>query len=165
MMQDNWYHHWVAGATLNNQLWHQALVMDHILESLHGSEQGPNNAMMWTLLRWGVIDPSVVDKPWNGSAQSMRYLAMLVGRLWGLLAGERTWVSLHPLCQGITPSNSKGGLPAPEAGARAEKGGIRDEIDPSPSQSKSSQDKAEPQAVGLTQPPRESREERTRRPH
>ena len=68
-------------------------------------------------------------------------------------------------CQGITPSNSKGGLPAPEAGARAEEEGIRDEIDPSPSRSESSQDKAEPQAVGLTQPPRESREERTRRPH
>ena len=69
------------------------------------------------------------------------------------------------MCQGITPSNSKGGLPAPEARARAEEGGVRDEIDPSPSRLKSSQDKAEPQAVGLTQPPRESREERTRRPH
>ena len=28
-------------------------------------------------------------------------------------------------CQGITPSNSKGGLPAPEAGARTQEGGIR----------------------------------------
>ena len=49
-MRDDWYHHWVAGATLDDQLWHQALVMDHILESLRGSEQGPNDAMMWTLL-------------------------------------------------------------------------------------------------------------------
>ena len=57
------------------------------------------------------------------------------------------------LCQGITPSNSKGGLPAPEAGARAEEEGVRDEIDPSPSQSKSSQDKAEPQTAELTQRP------------
>ena len=47
------------------------------------------------------------------------------------------------LCQGITPSNSKGGLPAPEAGARAEEEGVRDEIDPSPSRSEDSQDKAE----------------------
>ena len=62
-------------------------------------------------------------------------------------------------CQGITPSNSKGGLPAPEAGARAEEEGIRDKIDLSPSRSEDLQDKAEPQAVGLTQPPRESREE------
>ena len=69
------------------------------------------------------------------------------------------------LCQGITPSNSKGGLPAPEAGARVEEEGVRDEIDPSPSRSEDLQDKAEPQAVGLTQPPRESRRERTRRPH
>ena len=96
MMRDNWYHHWVAGATLNNQLWHQALVMDHILELLCGLEQGPNDAMMWTLLHWGIIDASVIDKPWNRSTQSMRYSAVLVGRLWGLLAGERTRVSPHP---------------------------------------------------------------------
>ena len=98
-MHDNWYHHWVAGATLNDQLWNQALVMDHVLESLHGSEQGPNDVMMWTLLRRGIIDASVIDKPWNGSTQSMRYSAVLVGRLWGLLAGERTWVSLYSLFQ------------------------------------------------------------------
>ena len=95
MMCDNWYHHWVAGATLNDQLWHQVLVMDRVLESLRSSEQGPNNAMMWTLLRCGVIDADTVDKPWNGLTCSMRYLAVLVGRLWGLLAGERTQVSLH----------------------------------------------------------------------
>ena len=99
MMHNNWYHHWVAGATLNDQLWHQALVMDCVLELLCGSEQGPNDAMMWTLLCHGVIDASIVDKPWNGLTLSMRYLAMLVGRLWGLLAGERTRVSLHPLFQ------------------------------------------------------------------
>ena len=97
MMHDNWYHHWVAGATLDNQLWHQALVMDHVLESLCGSEQGPNDAMMWTLLCCGIINASVIDKPWNGSTRFMRYSAVLVGRLWGLLAGERTQVSLHSL--------------------------------------------------------------------
>ena len=59
--------------------------------------QGPNDAMMWTLLQCGVIDVSVVDKLWNGSTQSMRYLAILVGYLWGLLAGERTRESLHLL--------------------------------------------------------------------
>ena len=95
-MRDNWYHHWVAGATLDDQLWHQALVMDRVLESLWGSKQGPNDAMMWTLLCRGVIDADSVDKPWNGSTRSMWYLAVLVGRLWGLLAGERTRVSLHP---------------------------------------------------------------------
>ena len=97
MMCEGWYHHWVLGVTLDDQLWHQALVMDHVLESLHGSEQGPNTVMMWTLLHCGVVNASMVDKPWNGSTQSMRYLAILVGQLWGLLAGERTWVSSHPL--------------------------------------------------------------------
>ena len=98
-MRDNWYHHWVAGATLDDQLWHQALVMDCVLESLQGSKQGPNDAMMWTLLRWGIIDANSVNKPWNGSTQSMRYSAMLVGRLWGLPAGERTRVGLYSLFQ------------------------------------------------------------------
>ena len=104
--------------TLDNQLWHQALVMDRVLESLHGSEQGPNNAMMWTLLHWGIINASVIDKPWNGSTWSMRYSAVLIGRLWSLLAGERTRVSLHPsfrlsqtdpwlLLRGITWSESR----------------------------------------------------------
>ena len=98
-MRDGWYHHWVSGATLDDQLWHQALVMDRVLESLCGSEQSMNNVMMWTLLRQGVIDASVMDKPWDGSTHSMRYSAILVGWLWGLLAGERTRVSLHPLFQ------------------------------------------------------------------
>ena len=70
--------------------------MDRVLESLRSSEQGPNDAMMWTLLWQGVVDASVVDKPWNRSTWSMRYSAVLVGRLWGLLAGERTRVSPHP---------------------------------------------------------------------
>ena len=73
--------------------------MDCVLESLRGSEQGPNDAMMWMLLRRGVIDANVIDKPWDRSTQSMRYSAVLVGRLWGLLAGERTRVSLHPSFQ------------------------------------------------------------------
>ena len=80
---------------LNDQLWHQSLVMDHVLELLCSSKQGPNNTMMWTLLHCGVIDADVVDKPWDGSSRSMRYSAVLVGRLWGLLAGERTRVSPH----------------------------------------------------------------------
>ena len=97
MMHEGWYHHWVLGATLDDQLWHQVLVMDHVLESLCGSKQSSNDTMMWTLLRRGVVDGSIVDKPWNGSTRSMRYSVVLVGHLWRLLAGERTQISLHPL--------------------------------------------------------------------
>ena len=67
MMREGWYHHWVSGATLDDQLWHQALVMDRVLESLHGSEQGSNNTMMWTLLQHSVLDASGEDTPWDGS--------------------------------------------------------------------------------------------------
>ena len=55
--------------------------MDRVLELLCSSEQGPNDAMMWTLLRCGVIDADGIDKPWSGSTWSMRYSAVLVGRL------------------------------------------------------------------------------------
>ena len=96
-MREGWYHYWVLGAMLDDQLWHQALVMDHVLESLCGSKQSSNDTMMWTLLRRGVVDGSIVDKPWNGSTRSMRYSVVLVGHLWRLLAGERTQISLHPL--------------------------------------------------------------------
>ena len=93
-MHEGWYHHWVLGATLDDQLWHQTLVMDCVLESLRGSEQGLNDVMMWMLLCQGVVNASIVDKPWDGSTCSMQYSAILVGWLWGLLARERTRVSV-----------------------------------------------------------------------
>ena len=95
MMENGWYHHWVPGASLDDQLWHQSSVMDCVLESLCGSEQSSNNLMMWTLLCWGIIDVSGEDSLWDGSMQSMRYLAIIIGYLWGLLAGKRTRVSPH----------------------------------------------------------------------
>ena len=97
MMHKGWYHHWVSRATLDDQLWHQALVIDCVLELLCSSEQGSNNAMMWTLLQCSVLDASSDDSLWDSLTFSMRYSAVLVGCLWGLLAGERTRVSLHPL--------------------------------------------------------------------
>ena len=69
--------------------------MDHVLESLHGSEQSSNDSMMWTLLQYGIINALGEDSLWDGSMQSMRYLAILIGHLWSLLAGERTRVSCH----------------------------------------------------------------------
>ena len=97
MMENGWYHHWVSGALLDNQLWHQALVMDCVLESLWGSEQNSNDAMMWTLLQHGIVNACSEDSPWDELTRSMRYSAVLVGHLWGLLAGERTRVSPHLL--------------------------------------------------------------------
>lgn len=51
MMNEGWYDHWVTGATIDDQLWHQALVVDCVLESLQGQDHGTNNVLMWTLLR------------------------------------------------------------------------------------------------------------------
>ena len=73
------------------------MVMDCVLESLRGSKQGPNDAMMWMLLQCNIIDTHGKDSLWNRSTRSMRYSAVLVSCLWGLLAGERTQVSPHPL--------------------------------------------------------------------
>ena len=48
-----------------------------------------------------------------------------------------------PPCQGVTPSNSKGGLPAPEARAHAQEGGIDGQVDSAPSWLEGLRDKAE----------------------
>ena len=56
----------------------------------------------------------VVEAPWN----IMKY----PGTLWNIIEHGRT------SCQGITPSNSKGGLPAPEAEACTQQGGIEAEL-------------------------------------
>ena len=44
-MREGWYHHWVSGVMLDDQLWHQTLVMDHVLELLHGFVIG---ASLWS---------------------------------------------------------------------------------------------------------------------
>ena len=68
------------------------------------------------------------------------------------------WTKI-PLVSGSNPLQLQGRPTCPRGQSARREGGIRDEIDPSPSRSEDLQDKAEPQAVGLTQPPRESREE------
>ena len=40
----------------------------------------------------GIIDACSKDSLWDGLTRSMRYSAVLISRLWGLLAGERTRV-------------------------------------------------------------------------
>ena len=70
MMHDNWYHHWVAGATLDNQLWHQALVMDWVLELLRSLEQGLNDVMMWMLLCRSIVDAVMGAGLWSASPLS-----------------------------------------------------------------------------------------------
>ena len=94
MMENNWYSYWVPGATIDDQLWHQSLVVDRVLESLRGSHPGPNDDMMWTLIQRGILDMDSDDTPWDSSTRSMRYSAVVGCRLWGLLAGERTRVGL-----------------------------------------------------------------------
>ena len=100
------------------------------------------------------------------SKRGLKLVRILKLRLaWQVAEGTILKLSnLGSYCQGITPSNSKGGLPAPEAGAHAEEGGIRDEIDPSPSRSRGSRDKAETQSNQVNSVPGWSREEPTRRP-
>lgn len=48
-------------------MWHQALVIDRVLESLRGKEHGSSDALMWELLQRGILDMNVEDKPWDGS--------------------------------------------------------------------------------------------------
>ena len=97
MPSGNFYTHWVPGVTIDDQMWHQSLVIDCVLELLRGSEQGSNDVMMWMLLQWGILDPANQDKVWDSTVCCIQYLAVIGCCLWGLLAGERTRISL---CQG-----------------------------------------------------------------
>ena len=97
MMNDRWFNHWVPGVMIDSQLWHEALVVDHMLESLWGSEQRGNNVMMWTLLQQGVLDLSGEDCSYDRAMCSMQYFVVLGCCLWGFLASEHTRVSLHVL--------------------------------------------------------------------
>ena len=63
MMENNWYSYWVPGATIDDQMWHQSLVVDRVLESLRGSRPGPNDDMMWTLIQRGILDMDSDDTP------------------------------------------------------------------------------------------------------
>ena len=51
-----------------------------------------NNTALYHLINVGVRDMDAVDKPWDASMRSMRYVACLGDRLWTMVTREQNSV-------------------------------------------------------------------------
>src|SRR6267143_1562859 len=92
-----WCREFIHEGTLDNQLWHQAMITNRDQE-IHraGRVDNDNSNVLWVLLNWGTIDNREIDRPWDGSVRSMRYTSAVSNRLWTLLEVERERVCLSP---------------------------------------------------------------------
>ena len=60
-----------------------ALFNHEELERLQGQEPNdPHQRFLWRIIRMGVIDPEVADKPMDASTRSMRHSSAIGMRLW-----------------------------------------------------------------------------------
>ena len=85
------------GCTLDDILWHQALVtLRHLDSDLHlkQKELPADQSVLYDLLCHGVVDPRPRDQAFDASTRVMRYLATITDWVWTLLDKETTRVSL-----------------------------------------------------------------------
>jgi hypothetical protein len=80
---------WLHGVSLDDQLWHQALVGYRQLEEIRVTALREDERVLYQLLRRGLMDHTDFDKRWDGSTRSMRHSASIGGRLWAMLREER----------------------------------------------------------------------------
>ena len=68
---------------VDNYLWVQALFNNEELERLRGQEPNdPHQRFLWRIIRMGLINPEVSDKPMDPSTRSMRHSSAIGMRLW-----------------------------------------------------------------------------------
>ena len=91
---------WAVGCTLDDIVWHQALVTLRRLNSNLQPKRKELPADQWVLyklLRHGVVDPRLRDCAFDASTRAMRYSATVTDRVWALLDKESTRVSFCAL--------------------------------------------------------------------
>ena len=89
-----------AGCTLDDIVWHQALVTLRRLDSElrpKRKELPVDQWVLYELLHHGVVDPQPRDRAFDASTRAMRYSAAVTDRVWSLLDKETTRVSLCTL--------------------------------------------------------------------
>ena len=89
---------WAAGCSLDDILWHQALVTLRRLDSDLRPKRKELPADQWVLyelLRHGVVDPRLRDRAFDVLTRAMRYSAAITDRVWAMLDKETTRVSLR----------------------------------------------------------------------
>ena len=68
---------------MNDYLRVEALFNHEELERLRGQEPNdPHQRFLWRIIRMGVIDPEVAEKPMDASTRSMRQSSVIGMRLW-----------------------------------------------------------------------------------
>ena len=79
---------------MDNYLWVQALFNHEELERLRGQEPNdPHQRFLWRIIRMGVANPEVADKPMDASTRSIRYFSAIGMRLWKMWREAESRVS------------------------------------------------------------------------
>ena len=80
---------------MDDYLWVQALFNHEELERLRGQEPNdPHQRFLWRIIRIGVIDPEVADKPMDTSTRSMTHSSAIGMRLWKMWREAESQVSV-----------------------------------------------------------------------
>ena len=80
---------------MDDYLWVQALFNHEELERLRGQEPNdPHQRFLWRIIRMGVVDPEVADKPMDASTESTRHSSAIEMRLWKMWRDTESRVSV-----------------------------------------------------------------------
>jgi len=85
---------WYGGVSLDDVLWHQAIVTIQELEYTHSRDlaKTEDDNVLWSLLVTGLSDPTDNDGQWSTAIQSMRYSLAIGEHLWALIKKEKSRV-------------------------------------------------------------------------
>ena len=85
--------------SVDDLVFHGSLVAFHKNQLDRRADDMPlNDTALYHLINVGVRDMDVVDKPWDASMRSMRYVACLGDRLWTMVTREQNRVCVLFLC-------------------------------------------------------------------
>ena len=80
---------------MDNLVYHGGLVAFHKNQlDCRANDMPLNNTALYYLINVGVCDMDAIDKPWDASTPSMRYVACLGDRLWTMITREQNRVSV-----------------------------------------------------------------------
>jgi len=84
------------GGYLNDRLWVQAMSTARYMDEVRRGNlrSGPDESILWRMIRCGVLDHSEEDKVWDSSTRAMRQSAVIGDRLWSLIEKEQEKVLL-----------------------------------------------------------------------
>ena len=84
---------WPVGLVLDDQLWYQAIQSSCSQEHRQNTSLVQNDRDLWRLLKIGLEDPQVEDRPMDASIRAMRFAAILGDRIQSNVERERARVS------------------------------------------------------------------------